>query len=141
MGVGHELRTPLTSVRTNLFTLRHADGLPGGQRRRIIHDLTSETEELTALVNEVLDLATFRRGERTSSDIALGPVVDRVTRRASVRNGRDIRVRVDDSVVHSDPASLARAVSNLIENAVKFDPGGAVIDVDCSAGTVSVADR
>ena len=55
---GHELRTPLTSLRTNLDTLRRYPGLSDADRSTIVDDLHAETRELTALVDEVVAVAT-----------------------------------------------------------------------------------
>lgn len=137
---GHELRTPLTSLRTNVFTLRRARQLTDDQRERVLDDLESESEELTRLVNEVVELATDRRDDEPAQEVALGPLVERVATRAAQRSGRDVQVTVDDTVVLGRPLALERAVNNLVENALKFDPVGPV-SVVCSGGRVEVADH
>lgn len=137
---GHELRTPLTSLRTNVFTLRRADRLDDEQRRRVLDDLQSESEELSRLVDEVVELATDRRGDEPEQRVELGALVQRVCARAAQRSGRPIEVHVDDTVVTGRPHALERAVANLVENALKFAPDGPV-SVSCVAGRVEVADR
>jgi two-component system sensor histidine kinase MprB len=137
---GHELRTPLTSLRTNVFTLRRSRQLTDDQRQQVLDDLESESEELTRLVNEVVELATDRRDDEPEQQVPLGPLVARVATRAGQRAGRDVQVSVDDSVVLGRPLALERAVNNLVENALKFDPVGPV-SVACSAGRVEVADH
>lgn len=138
---GHELRTPLTSLRTNVFALRRGDALAPDDRARLLDDLESETEELTALVNEVVEVATDRRTDEPWALVELGPLVDRVAARSSKRAGRAVRVTADPSRVVGRPRELERVVSNLIENAVKFDESGAPIDVTVAEGAVEVADR
>lgn len=137
---GHELRTPLTSLRTNVFTLRRADALDEEQRQRVLDDLQSESEELSRLVEEVVELATDRRDDEPERPVDLGELVARVARRAAQRAGREVELDVDDSVVSGRPRALERAVTNLVENALKFDPRGPVT-VSCVAGRVEVADR
>jgi two-component system sensor histidine kinase MprB len=137
---GHELRTPLTSLRTNVFTLRRSRQLTDDQREQVLDDLESESEELTRLVDEVVELATDRRDDEPEQEVALGPIVERVATRAAQRSGREVRVTVDDTVVLGRPLALERAVSNLVENALKFDPVGPV-SVACSRGRVEVADH
>jgi two-component system sensor histidine kinase MprB len=137
---GHELRTPLTSLRTNVFTLRRSDRLSDDQRGQVLDDLETETEELTRLINEVVELATDRRGDEPEEQLQLGVLVERVAGRASQRSGRDLRVAVDDTVVMGRPLALERAVGNLIENALKFDDDGPIA-VACSGGRVEVADH
>jgi two-component system sensor histidine kinase MprB len=137
---GHELRTPLTSLRTNVYTLRRADRLDEEQQRQVLDDLESETEELTRLIDEVVELATDRRGDEPEEPVALGALVERVVARASQRSGRQVQVGVDDSVVLARPMALERAIGNLVENALKFDETGPVA-VACSRGRVEVVDR
>ncbi|MFN7151330.1 MAG: ATP-binding protein [Microthrixaceae bacterium] len=137
---GHELRTPLTSLRTNVFTLRRARQLTDDQREQVLDDLESESEELTRLVNEVVELATDRRDDEPVQEVLLGPLVERVATRAAQRSGRQVQVAVDDTVVLGRPLALERAVNNLVENALKFDPEGPV-SVTCDGGRVEVADH
>ena len=53
----HELRTPLTSLRTNIEVLENADSLSPEDRRRLLHDVVAQLEELTVLVSDLVDLA------------------------------------------------------------------------------------
>lgn len=138
---GHELRTPLTSLRTNLFALRRSDELTATQRAEVLGDLEGETEELTRLINEVVELATDRRGDEPETELALAPLIERVAARAAQRAGREVVVHADDSVVMGRELALARVIGNLIENASKFDESGGPIEVDCTAGRIQVADR
>jgi two-component system sensor histidine kinase MprB len=137
---GHELRTPLTSLRTNVFMLRRADRLDDEQRGRVLDDLQSESEELSRLVDEVVELATDRHEDEPEQRVELGALIQRVCDRAGQRSGRPIEVHVDGTVVHGRPRALERAVANLVENALKFAPDGPVT-VSCVAGRVDVADR
>ena len=138
---GHELRTPLTSVRTNLAVLRRHPDLDPETRRKIIEDLHAETEELVGLVEEVVALA------RGSTDAAPPEVVSserpraRSRARAQRRHGRAIRVVADDSLVEISPPALERALSNLLDNAAKFDPTEQPIDVVVTGGRLTVDDR
>jgi two-component system sensor histidine kinase MprB len=138
---GHELRTPLTSLRTNVFSLRRADRLSPEERTRLLDDVEGETEELTRLVNEVVELATDRYTEEDPTDLPLGPLLERVAARSAQRSGRTVEVHADDSVVRARPAGIERAVGNLVENALKFDDSGGTITVTCVAGRVDVQDR
>ncbi len=138
---GHELRTPLTSLRTNVFALRRSAELTPDQRNRLLQDLESETEQLSRLVDEVVEVATDRRDEESLATIALGELVQRVADRWSQRSGRAITVQVDDVAVTGRALALERAVGNLIENALKFDSSENGISVSCQERSVAVADR
>ncbi len=137
---GHELRTPLTSLHTNVEVLGRHEDLPAATRAQVIADLDAETRELTALVNELVALATDQAGDEPARDVPLGPLVERVAERARRRTGRTVVVTADGSVARGQPEALARAISNLIDNAAKFDDSGQRIEVAVEAGRVSVSD-
>jgi two-component system sensor histidine kinase MprB len=137
---GHELRTPLTSLRTNVSVLRDFDRLDPDERGRLIADLDSESRELTALVNELVELATDRRGAEPLQHVRLGDIASRVADRVHRRTGRDVRVDADNSSVHGQAAALERAVLNLVDNAAKFATDGP-IEVHVRSNAVIVRDH
>ncbi len=138
---GHELRTPLTSVRTNLAVLRRHPDLDPATRAKVIDDLHAETEELVALVEEVVAVAHGWSDEAPAERVALASLVRGIAVRAERRRSRPVHVVADDSVVNVPPAALERAISNLIDNATKFDVSGGPIDVTVVEGVVTVLDR
>lgn len=122
---GHELRTPLTSLRTNISLLRRIDELPTGMRGELVADLAQEARELTDLVNELVDLAAGQSDTEPKQRIDLADIADEVAVVARRRTGREITVRVSgETIADARPAALQRAMSNLVENAAKFDRGG-----------------
>lgn len=138
----HELRTPLTSLHTNVQVLGRIERLPPEARDRLIDDLQGETRELTALVNELVGLATGDHEDEPMSEVALRDVAERVARRTRRRTHREIVVDADDSTVWGRPGSLERAVANPVENSAKFDPEGSEpIEIRVRGGTVEVLDR
>lgn len=137
----HELRTPLTSLRTNVAVLRRGfDQLQPEAREQLLSDLESETRELTDLVNELVELATEARDDEPLQPVRLVDIVDRAAERARRRFNRDIDVRADGSLIDGRPSALERALQNLIDNACKFAPQGA-IDVTVLDGVVTVRDH
>ena len=139
---GHELRTPLTSLRTNIATLRRHDRIDPEVRGRLMQDLDSEAKELTDLVNELVELATDSRADELTETVDLGEVSKQIAVRAARRSNRTITVTSDGSQVEGQRTSLERAISNLVDNAVKFtvDPD-AQVEVAIHAGRVEVNDR
>ncbi|MEI7886934.1 MAG: HAMP domain-containing sensor histidine kinase [Actinomycetes bacterium] len=137
---GHELRTPLTSLRTNVFTLRRSEELSADQRSQLLTDLEGETEELTRLINEVVELATDQRNDELLVDVTLSDLLGRVAEKASQRSGRQVIVQADSTQLLVQPRGLERAVGNLIENALKFDQTEGPIYVNCGAGRIEVYD-
>ncbi|MBN0046589.1 HAMP domain-containing histidine kinase [Streptomyces actuosus] len=122
---GHELRTPLTSLRTNISLLRRIDELPPETREELVADLGQEARELTDLVNELVDLAAGQSDSEPPQTVDLADVAEDVAGLARRRTGRRIVLRASgDTTVHGRPGLLQRAVSNLVENAAKFDRDG-----------------
>ena len=137
---GHELRTPLTSLRTNVAVLRRFENLDPVARNQLVADLDLETKELTALVNELVDLATDRRDDEPAQECELGSLCEQAAARVRRRTGRTISVDADDSLVSCRPAAIDRAVLNVIDNAAKFSNTGD-IQVEVRGGRVAVSDR
>jgi two-component system sensor histidine kinase MprB len=139
---GHELRTPITSLRTNARVLRRYDELPARDRSRLLDDVDSELRELTALVNELVELATDSHPTEPARPTLIRALLDRAATRIGRRTGRTITVAADDTVLTIQPQAVERAVSNLLENAAKFDPDPThPIEIDSRAGTIAVSDR
>ncbi|MFE0330736.1 HAMP domain-containing sensor histidine kinase [Streptomyces sp. NPDC003753] len=119
---GHELRTPLTSLRTNISLLRRIDELPPAAREELVADLAEESRELTDLVNELVALAAGQSDTEPVQRLTLADVAEDAATIARRRTGREIAVRASgDTTVDGRTTALQRAVSNLLENAAKFD--------------------
>ena len=138
----HELRTPLTSLRTNVEVLARSDGLEPAARQRLLDDLVAQIEEMTVLVGDVVDLA---RGEEQAHelepvrlDLLTGAAVERAAGR---RPAAVFRLEMVQTTVVAAPQRLDRAVSNLLDNAAKWSPPGAVVEVTVAAGSLSVRDH
>ncbi|MDN0193469.1 HAMP domain-containing sensor histidine kinase [Streptomyces sp. S.PNR 29] len=144
---GHELRTPLTSLRTNISLLRRIDELSPATREDLVADLTQEARELTDLVNELVDLAAGQSDAEPPQRVDLAEIAEDVAGLARRRTGREIVVRASgDTTTDGRPGMLQRAVSNLVENAAKFDrTAGGPIEIDITGparpGTVRVEVR
>jgi two-component system sensor histidine kinase MprB len=136
---GHELRTPLTSLRTNVEVMQRFDELSPASRERLLADVSSETRELTALVDELVALATDQAAQEAPEAVLLAEVAERVADRAMRRSGRDITVTADASVGLVRPQALERALTNLVGNALKFSDGP--VEVRIERGRIEVLDR
>ncbi|MBA2808173.1 HAMP domain-containing histidine kinase [Streptomyces sp. KM273126] len=135
---GHELRTPLTSLRTNISLLRRIDEFPASVREELVADLAQEARELTDLVNELVDLAAGQSSTEPVERVELADIVEDVAAVARRRTGREVVVLAHgDTTVAGRVGALQRAVSNLVENAAKFDRGwtGAIEVVVTGPGT------
>lgn len=137
----HELRTPLTSLRANTELLERAT-LSDDDRASILADMRAEIDELTALSAELNALATDQRKAEEPNAIDLAEVAHEIVARASRRTSAPISVHVtSDTIVHARPSQLERALSNLVDNAVKFSNSESEIEIHVGAKRVEVRDH
>jgi two-component system sensor histidine kinase MprB len=138
----HELRTPLTSLRTNIEVLQRGSDLPREERQHLLRDVVGQLEELTVLVGDLVELARGNRPEEALEDVRLDQVVaGAVERQRKLTPGASFATDLDRAMVRAAPGRLDRAVRNLLDNAVKWSPPGAPIEVRVRGGEVSVRDH
>jgi two-component system, OmpR family, sensor histidine kinase MprB len=139
----HELRTPITSLRTNIEVLLEQDEeLTGEDRRRLLADVLEQSEELSALIGDVIELARGDLPISSAEDVRL----DRVVAESVARLHRDFpNVKVESSlepvIVEGIPERLARAVNNLLDNAAHHSPSRGIIEVVVNRDGVRVRDH
>ncbi len=138
---GHELRTPLTSLRTNLDVLRRHPRLAADERAHVIDDMHAETEQLVQLVNEIVAVASGASDDEPATRFSLGAAAAEVAERYERRPSRAVTLTADDSNVLAQRNAVQRAISNLLDNARKFDCTGGPIEVRVQEGTLEVLDR
>jgi two-component system, OmpR family, sensor histidine kinase MprB len=138
----HELRTPLTSLRTNIEVLTRDDALPPADRELLLRDVGEQLVEMSALVAELVELARGDRVPAEPEDVRLDLVAaDAIARTERNRPGVTIRPELEETLVRGVPASIERAVSNLLDNAAKWSPPDGEIDVVVKDGELVVRDR
>jgi two-component system, OmpR family, sensor histidine kinase MprB len=142
---GHELRTPLTSLRTNLDLLLQADaagGLDAAARAELLDDVRAQLEEMSTLVGDLVELARDEPLRAVVEQVDLAEIVERAVARAR-RRGSTLTFDVDTEPwwVKGEPASLERAVTNLLDNAVKWSPAEGTVRVRLNHGTLTVDDQ
>lgn len=129
--VTHELRTPLTSIRALSEMLLEDPQIDLEDRTRFLGIIVSETERLTRLVNQVLDLAKIESGhaEWHNTDIDMCELVEHAleaTRQLFLDRGAVVEVVLPDEPPHllADHDRLLQVMLNLLSNAAKFVPKG-----------------
>jgi two-component system sensor histidine kinase MprB len=137
----HELRTPIASLRANIQILDEAERLPAEEQENLRRDIVEELDELTSLVSDVVELArgsgTVAVREEVRLDEIAAAAVERTRRRGELR----FDLELEPTVVRGDPDRIARAVSNLLDNARKWSPAGAVVEVALRDGVLTVRDH
>jgi len=138
----HELRTPLTSLRTNIEVLAGDRALPAEERSRLLSDVVEQLGEMTTLIAGLIELARAEQQTAQPEDVRLDLVVANAIERTQ-RNRPSVafKARLEESVVQGVPATIDRAIGNLIDNAAKWSPPGGEIEVDVRDGQVSVRDH
>ncbi len=138
----HELRTPLTSLRTNLELLARGQPTDEAERRQLLVDLVGQMERLSTIVADLIDLARDEEAPLPVEDVRLDDVVagavgDVKARYPAVR----FVVEARPTAVRGVRSRIARAVTNLLDNAGKWSPSGGVVEVDVANGEVAVRDH
>jgi PAS domain S-box-containing protein len=138
--VSHELRSPLTVIMGAISTaLSESDYLPPEEIRQLLQDALWETESLSHLLGNLLELS---RAQVDRIFLHVEPVNLRTIAQETVekvkRQTRQHRLSIDipeeTSMVKADRLRLERILYNLLENAVKYSPQGGDIRVSASPG-------
>jgi two-component system, OmpR family, sensor histidine kinase MprB len=138
----HELRTPLTSLRTNVEVLAGGRELPAEDRERLLRDVIEQLDEMTTLVAELSELARGELEPGVAEDVRLDLLAaDAVERTRRNRPGVRFTTDFEESLVHGVPASIERAVANLLDNAAKWSPPDGEVEVAVKDGEVVVRDH
>lgn len=137
--ISHEMRTPLTSILASTEILADYVDEDPATRAEFVEIIHQEAQRLASIINSVLDLvqleAESARIER--SDVDLAPLLSDVVaafepraRKRSVQLG--LRILRERLPVHCDPDRIASVCNHLLDNALKFSPAGATVDVEAT---------
>lgn len=139
----HELQTPLTSLQTNVEVLAGRPDMPERERRRLLTDVSQQVAELTVLMDNLVELArdTDTPTEETT-DIDLDRLVSAAVDRARLR-APDVTIDLDlePTRIEGRRQQLERALVNVLDNACKWSPDSATVDVALHDGTITVRDH
>ena len=138
----HELRTPLTSVRTNIEVLAGDRTLPPGERERLLSDVVEQLGEMTTLISGLIELARAEQLSVEPEDVRLDLLVADAVDRAR-RNRPEIAysAELEPTTIRGVSSTIDRAVSNLLDNAAKWSPAGAGVEVAVRGGSLVVRDH
>ena len=140
----HELRTPLTSLRTNIEMLasERSDACPRTDAH-MLSDVVEQLGEMTALVGELTELARGEEQAARLEEVRLDLITEDAIRRTE-RNHPSVPIvaelDADDASSAARQASSARS-RNLLDNAAKWSPAGAQVEVRLADGELTVRDH
>ncbi|MBD1912687.1 MULTISPECIES: two-component system sensor histidine kinase NblS [unclassified Leptolyngbya] len=132
--VSHELRTPLFNIKSFIETLHeYGEDLNQSERREFLETANRETDRLTRLVNDVLDLSRLESGKRYHFDaVDLAQTIDQ-TLRTHQLNARDKGIELQQELAPDLPTVLGnydlllQVFNNLLGNALKFTRSGGCV--------------
>jgi len=137
----HELKTPITSLRLAVQLLRRESergaALDKEKLRDSLRTIESQSQRLGRLVTELLETVRLRAG-RMELDSKQTDVVDLVTKavrdaQATTTRHKLVLAAPNKLRAKLDPLRFLQVVSNLLDNAIKFSPGGGPIEVELSS--------
>ncbi len=127
--VTHELRTPLTSIRALTEMLRDDPEMPTEQRQEFLGIMAAETQRLSRLVGQVLDMARIEAGHADwhNTELLMPEIVQQaVNSTRGAFEERKVTVQVHDPdparPILADADRLIQVLLNLLTNALKFVP-------------------
>jgi two-component system phosphate regulon sensor histidine kinase PhoR len=130
--ISHELRTPLTAIRLLVDTMRMSDGDDTALRLRHLDQVSAQVDALTQLAQEMYDLSLIESGQVPMRMVraSLYDLTDRVMARLAPQAERAGTSLVNsvtaDVLALVDVEQISRVLTNLLHNAIKFTPNGAV---------------
>ena len=137
--VSHELKTPLTSIRGYVEAVLDDPEMPAAMRSQFLGKVQRNSDRIRAIVTDLLDLARIERDDMAGDDpVELGAVVAHTVescREAAV--AKDIELTYEGApgplALRGDAQALGTAVSNLLENALKYTPSRGHVRVSVGA--------
>ncbi|HKA23471.1 MAG TPA: sensor histidine kinase KdpD [Candidatus Eisenbacteria bacterium] len=148
--VSHDLRTPLAAITGAATSLQDgALAMDGGTRRELLATIVEESNRLTSLVQDLLEMTRLESGVRAQKEWhSLEEVVGAALARFRAElEGRDVTTRIpaDLPLVPLDAVLFTQALVHLLENALRYTPSGSPIQIDArredKSVVIEVADR
>jgi two-component system sensor histidine kinase KdpD len=135
--VSHELKTPLAAIKACATALLADGSTPGsayGVRRELAESIDRETDRLTRLVTNLLDMSRLEGGAlRPELEwVSIGDVIaDVLDRLEPMLEGRGVTLDVPESLptTQLDFVQMTQVVTNLLDNALRYSPPGAAISI------------
>lgn len=134
--VSHDLRTPLASIKASVTSLKADDvDWPPEVARQFVETIDEETDRLTGIVTNLLDMSRLTTGALPVRQVEIGVdelVLAAVTSLGERAGSARLDVAVDEDLpgVETDPSLVERALANLLDNALAWSPAGQPVRVE-----------
>jgi K+-sensing histidine kinase KdpD len=144
--VSHELRTPLAAIKGYATTLL-ADDVEWDResQREFLTIISDETDRLSSLVNNLLDLSRIEAGSLMLSkdECNLKEIIQRAASQAQLKPGNKLEVQIEANMpkLFADQPRLETVLRNLIENSVKYAGERATIHIDIKSQNENIIFR
>lgn len=137
--VSHELRSPVSNIRVTSEVLQRRASQWGAESEQLFGTIVSETERLETLIAELMELSAIESGglrlelEAIEAEPFFAQIIESV-RPVAVHKGVALSVQTEKGLsIKTDRERLARAVRNLLDNAIKFTPAGGQVTLSAKA--------
>ncbi|NLM48137.1 MAG: cell wall metabolism sensor histidine kinase WalK [Epulopiscium sp.] len=148
--VSHELKTPLSSIKVLSESLMLQEDVPVEMYKEFLKDIDSEIDRLTAIINDLLLLVKMDQKEvpMTINSFNLNQLVQDILKRLyPLANKKDIELIYEsfrEVLIEADEMKVTLAISNLVENGIKYTPEGGrvkvIVDADHQNAFIKVID-
>lgn len=137
--VSHELKTPLSSIKVLSESLLLQEGLPESMYREFLQDINSEVDRMTNIINDLLQLVKLDRNQISIvfKPLNLTKCVEGIIKRLrplANKKGIELKYEITKEItIDADETKLTLAISNLIDNAIKYTPKNGVVNVEMNS--------
>ncbi|MCL2187336.1 MAG: ATP-binding protein [Defluviitaleaceae bacterium] len=133
--VSHELKTPLSSMKVLSESILLQEHAPEEMYREFLQDIVNEVDRMTTINNDLLALVRIDQREQglNISSISMNKTVEDIIKRLTpLSEQKDISLIYDDVrpvQIEADEIKLTLAISNIVENGIKYTPNGGTVKV------------
>jgi signal transduction histidine kinase len=137
--VSHELKTPLSSMKVLSESILLQDGVPVEMYREFLQDINSEVDRMTSIVNDLLNLVKLDQRDKplniklTEINKMIEDIMRRLYPLAEKKGVELICEEIRKVIISADEMKLSLAISNLVENGIKYTQNGGTVKVTIDA--------